>query len=133
MSFHTDPKNLAAFNLLLNAERTTTVAFNPEWANGTGYFDNATRDASLPTDRLLKAVEPNGRRLLLIPMAAGGHLVLFDRYSDRQDCLVYNVDASEASPIEVVELNEMDIVEFILQSAADTVKYEDENKARRAA
>lgn len=58
-----------------------SVAFDPIWANGTGYFDHAVKaDLGLGTAQMAKAVDPDGRRIIFIDTRLG-NVVLFERRS----------------------------------------------------
>jgi hypothetical protein len=84
-----------------------TVEFNPEWNNGTGYYDSAV-DAELPGVEIgeiarSRAPARNSRRLLLIKTTYG-NVVLFERYTPDEDGTLtgpiiahqpYEVDESE--------------------------------------
>lgn len=55
-----------------------TVAYDKEWANGTGYFDGAMNDSSITAPS--KFEDEFGRFGVIIPMKDGsGNLVVFQR------------------------------------------------------
>jgi len=64
------------------------VEYNPAWANGTGYFNGATK---FITDDISQFKDESGRNGLIIPFKTG-NLVVFERYSEEQSILVVNHD-----------------------------------------
>lgn len=71
-----------AVNLLNKlAERAIAVAYNPSWANDTGYFNGATKHK---TQDVLKSVDPTGREIYIIPVAGQSNIVIFRRYAESQ-------------------------------------------------
>lgn len=65
-------------------KNATPVSFNPKWSNGTGYFDHATYGETAPklgNGRVLSAVTPGGRKILIIGTRLG-NVVVFSRYDD---------------------------------------------------
>lgn len=74
-----------------------TIEFNSNWANGTGYFDNAVKSKFAPLlnfGEVRSCVSLNNRRLVIIGTNLLGdeteNIVLFDRYSDRNGVIVQN-------------------------------------------
>ncbi len=61
------------------------VPFDPEWANGTGYFDGAV-SAPLegPEGTVYKTVDESGRRIVLVKGERGNDVV-FERYADNEE------------------------------------------------
>ncbi len=80
-----DPKFLAIW------EKATEVAFNPEWHNGTGYFNNCVKDLLFKQQEncVWKFTDTSGRKAIVFNND-NAICVVFQRYSDRQDILVYN-------------------------------------------
>ena len=60
-------------------EAAASIDFNPEWANGTGYYDTAVYEP-LEIAEVRKTITDNDRRMLLIGTRFGT-VVVFDRYS----------------------------------------------------
>jgi hypothetical protein len=60
-------------------EAAVLIEFNPDWANGTGYYDNAVSE-KLEIAEVRKTITSNDRRMLLIGTRYGT-IVVFDRYS----------------------------------------------------
>ncbi len=63
-----------------------TVAFNPDWKNGTGYLNGAVVEQISETS---KSVDDHGRKIILIPVVIG-NLVLFERYKGGNGVIVCN-------------------------------------------
>lgn len=69
------------------------VPFNPDWANGTGYFDGLSRNTKLlklENGQRVKAVDEHGRRLIIVGTRLG-NCVVFERYSDNANIIVCNL------------------------------------------
>lgn len=62
-----------------------TVQFNPEWNNGTGYYDHVCDDKELniPKGTMVAstAVSPNNRRMIILGLGNGLHSVVFERFT----------------------------------------------------
>lgn len=81
---------------------TATIAFNPNWKNGTGYFDNAVKGihmADVPTGLTVKCVDDAGRRMLITGITGqaedgdmnGKHVsnvIIFERFTDGENGVV---------------------------------------------
>lgn len=71
--------------------KTQQVTFKPEWANETGYFNNAVKDYrindEISDDTLIWSVDDHGRYLLIAPTLVG-NVVVFDRYARGQKGIV---------------------------------------------
>jgi hypothetical protein len=71
------------------------ISFNPEWANGTGYFDGAVRGPDAPKlqiGEIRRFADNKGRKALIISIGENlGNVVLFQRYSDDSDIYVANI------------------------------------------
>ena len=66
----------------------TTIAFNPDWKNGTGYLNGAVVEKGLK--EICKTVDDFGRRVIIIPLCIG-NVVVFERYSEpKSDVIVSN-------------------------------------------
>lgn len=61
------------------------VTFNPEWRNGTGYYDHLVYDDVLP-DQPFGAIgtsfDPDSRRKILFLKTRHGNAVIFERFTD---------------------------------------------------
>ena len=85
-----------AFSAIANV-----VAFKESWKNGTGYFDNAVFDREINV--ISKSVDPNGRRMVLIPTMVG-NVVVFERYLDG-DVIVSNEPLSIKKLVAGLDVN----------------------------
>jgi hypothetical protein len=68
------------------------LPYNPAWANGTGYFNNAISGPSAVTLAIgeeAKSVDEHGRKLLFFGTRLGP-VCIFERHSDRKDVIVSN-------------------------------------------
>jgi hypothetical protein len=86
------------FNVLFNTT-FKIVPYNPKWANGTGYFDQAVKyeHAYLfnGDDKVVKTRDEHGRRIVILNGKHFGNIVLFDRYRKDAgpDVIVGNCDS----------------------------------------
>lgn len=63
------------------------VDYNPEWANGTGYFDGAVK---AKIDRICASTDTNGRQIIIVPQRDGDfNIVYFRRYGDSDLFIVH--------------------------------------------
>lgn len=61
-------------------DKLPKVDYNPEWANGTGYFDGAV---GAKVDRICASTDTNGRQIIIVPQRDGDfNIVYFRRYND---------------------------------------------------
>lgn len=63
----------------------TTVAFDPEWRNGTGYYDGIVNaKLGLKPGQMAKCedVAPNSRRIIIVG-TRWGNVAVFERYSPK--------------------------------------------------
>ena len=75
---------------------TDTIPFQKEWSNGTGYFDHAVKGEHAPKlrpGRIVKVESPGHRKMMLVGTPVG-NVVVFSRYSDRDDVYVTNAPQS---------------------------------------
>lgn len=77
------------------------VPFDPKWNNGTGYYDHLVKENFLkPRGTILKCLDPETKRRILIVTTRFGNVVVFDRFSqignswDDQGVFVSNVPRS---------------------------------------
>lgn len=73
----------SVFSRVFDDSQVASIDFNPSWANGTGYFNSATRGKHAPSltpGQMVKATDNNGRRIILIGTRFG-NVVVFDRYA----------------------------------------------------
>ncbi len=71
----------------------TAVDFNAAWNNGTDYFNGAVDGDDAPVvaaGAMVKSTSLKGRKILIIGTRFG-NVVIFQRYSDRDDVFVSNV------------------------------------------
>lgn len=62
------------------------ITFNPEWSNGTGYFDGAvTASIEAPS----KSSDQHGRKIFIIPTLVG-NVIVFQRYAGDEDVFASN-------------------------------------------
>lgn len=57
------------------------IAYNPAWANGTGYFDFAVKGEHAPAlenGQVVKSVDEQGRKILIVGFTLG-NIVVFER------------------------------------------------------
>lgn len=75
---------------------TNSLPFNPQWANGTGYFDHAVKGEhapSLSVGEMVKSVDDAGRPLIIIGSPIG-NIVVFRRYSMEMGRYTFNAPNS---------------------------------------
>lgn len=73
----------------------TTIEFNKEWANGTGYYDHCVTDElHLVPGQLAKSEDEYGRRMIIVGTVFG-NAVAFERFAPkdgvRSNVIVTNV------------------------------------------
>jgi hypothetical protein len=77
---------------------TSVVEFNPDWNNGTGYFDASVQligdgepeiAVVLEPGKMAKCISPNNRKMIFVGTPLGT-CVVFQRYSGSSDVLVTN-------------------------------------------
>lgn len=71
---------------------TKTLPFNPQWANGTGYFDHAVKGECAPVlgaGEMAKSEDDVGRPLIIIGTPIG-NVVVFRRYSKEMGRYTFN-------------------------------------------
>lgn len=84
---------IKAFNFAFN--KAAEIEFNQNWANSTGYYDNAVSGEHAPKleiGQVVKATSPmpNNRRILIVGTPLG-NFVAFERYSGGDNgVIVYN-------------------------------------------
>lgn len=77
-----------AFEIISNE-----VPFNPQWANGTGYLDNAVTDNNIQFDvnGYAKSSDEQGRKIVLVKTRLG-NVAVFQRYAgDDEKVVVTNM------------------------------------------
>lgn len=77
---------MSVFNT--NYDQLEQIPFNPEWANGTDYYDGAVLGEDAPKVAVGEMVasrspEPNNRRIIIVGTPLG-NLVVFERYTGGQ-------------------------------------------------
>lgn len=86
-----DANNINDFWNILYADEAFVqkdIEYNPDWNNGTGYFNGAV-NAELPELEIgevgrCKAPAPNNRRILIVKTQFG-NVVVFERYTPKED------------------------------------------------
>ena len=63
---------------------TNVLPFNPEWPNGTGYFDNAVYKVKLQPGELASSIDKVNRRIIFVGTRFGT-CVFFERFSRPAD------------------------------------------------
>jgi hypothetical protein len=92
--------NVSPYSFHHAFESAPDIEFNPKWANGTGYYDHAVKGPDAPKleigeIRRCISAAPNNRKILLVGTFLG-NVVVFQRYTDREDIIVSNMpDAIE--------------------------------------
>lgn len=76
------------FEVLFRDTPRTIPQFNPVWHNGTGYFDKLTTEKVQQYP--VKTVDENDRRIVIIPLAIGENLVIFERYPNDSETIAFN-------------------------------------------
>lgn len=67
-----------------------SIDYSEEWANGTGYLDGAVHEDLCLHGETVASETPDGRKII-IHATKHGNVVLFQRYSDNANVIVYNV------------------------------------------
>ena len=68
-------------------DKLPKVDYNPQWANGTGYFNGA---ADAKVDRVCASTDTNGRQIIIVPQRDGNfNIVYFRRYNDADLFIVH--------------------------------------------
>lgn len=59
------------------------IAFNPEWHNGTGYFNNLTKAEfeGVAANEFVATSDENDRKIVIFVVQPGMNIVFFERYS----------------------------------------------------
>ena len=60
------------------------IPFDPEWKNGTGYFDHAV-DCYVPEGRVVKSICPDTERRIVLVGTVLGTVVVFERYTPKPE------------------------------------------------
>jgi hypothetical protein len=75
------------FMEVYNHHEVSEIAYNPDWANGTGYFDRAVYGDHAPVienGKVVKSVDEDGRKILIIGFSLG-NVVVFERYAAKKE------------------------------------------------
>ena len=90
MSFHLTVKGEFTMTTLSTTFRqaffatSNVIAYNPEWANGTGYYDELTNAeiSEVPVGEFFRTVDPGtNRRIIGLKLDEGKNAVVFERFS----------------------------------------------------
>lgn len=86
--------SIAAFFESRYAAVQREIEFKPTWGNGTGYFDGAVRDPQLreqvAVGEVVKTSDEYNRKILIVGTHKG-LVVVFPRYNDTLDPIVFNM------------------------------------------
>ena len=85
---------------------TREIQFNPDWSNGTGYYDNAVRGVYAPRLEIGEIAKSfsggeNRRRILFIGTRFG-NVVVFDRYTDAEGEVFVQNTPDEVRKLEII-------------------------------
>jgi len=114
-----DPESIERFAVFMMLWRRadTDIAFDPQWENGTGYFDHACSMVELKRGETARSQDEAGRKILLIG-TSGGTIVIFKRYSNENNlALVSNspkrslVDLQVSSPVKLDDVYQ--VVDYV--------------------
>ena len=92
------------FNKAFNSDEIEDIPFNPEWCNGTGYFDWSVEGSEAPgltIGQMVKSKDENGRRMILIGTRFG-NVVVFDRFVKQEDDGVWVFNAPRSKTIKTL-------------------------------
>lgn len=79
-------------NMVAVAKNVTALEYNPEWENGTGYFDGLSREP-LEHGKIYTSRDQHGR--IIIAMATNqGNAVAFQRYGDNHNVVTWCGDST---------------------------------------
>lgn len=66
-----------AFEALLTSEKVDAVPYQSRWSSSPGYLDRAVR--SIVSSHIVRSVDPEGRRILVLPVAGLHNVIIVDR------------------------------------------------------
>ena len=96
--------------MLLYRTASKDIDYDPKWANGTGYFDNACTMVELKPGESARSKDDNGRLIYLVG-TNNGTIVIFKRYSEETDLKLCSnspkrsiVDLEVKSPVNFQDL-----------------------------
>lgn len=81
------------FESLFNSIPEVCEWFNTDWHNGTGYLNALTEEIF---DAPVKMRDEGGRKIVVIPLAEGENLVIFQRYTKDPD-IAWNAPSRRTS------------------------------------
>lgn len=96
-----------------------SIELTPDHQNGTGYFDGLSKDKTIgePGERFTFTAK--GRKGVVL-CCASGNVVIFQRYSDREDVLCYHVHSSNGrSAGEYLSFEDVPMFEEAIQAGGD--------------
>jgi hypothetical protein len=75
------------FNYVYNGDNTKEIPFDPEWRNGTGYFDGLVDEPlDLQPGEFGRSYCPDSKRKMIIQSVGKfGNIVIFQRYNGGQN------------------------------------------------
>jgi len=78
------------FDYVYNDENTVEIPFDPEWRNGTGYFDGLVSEVlDLQPGEFGRSYCPDSKRKMIIQSVGEfGNIVFFQRYTNGQNFVV---------------------------------------------
>jgi hypothetical protein len=109
-------------NVMFENLSISTIPFEPNWNNGTGYFDAAVRH---PVTTDCQSSDANGRKIIIIKLTGGKNLVVFERYTNNHDVWVSNTPRGISSIFSSkLSQFEMNLVERMLKGDFSVTKSE---------
>lgn len=103
----------------LFASINQSIELTADHQNGTGYFDGLSRDKTIgkPGERF--TFTANGRKGVVL-CCASGNVVIFQRYSDREDILCYHVvDDRGCASGQHLKADDVQVFEESIQAGGD--------------
>lgn len=68
-------------------QKLREIPYNPNWANGTGYFNGCVTDHTVR--EAARSTAPDGRRIIIVPIRAGDmNIVFFERYTNTKEHII---------------------------------------------
>lgn len=76
--------------------RASSIDYNRAWENGTGYLDNAVAGKHAPNllpGDIVSSITPTGRKILFLNTTIG-NIILFKRYTNKEDVIAWHASAA---------------------------------------
>jgi hypothetical protein len=83
------------FMEVYNHHEVSEIAYDPAWANDTGYFDYAVKGENAPVlenGQVVKSVDEQGRKILIVGFALGNIVVFERRVQKEGDVAIYVIN-----------------------------------------